>query len=531
MSPNAKRSKRTSSKDDTILSQEVTKIEITPERLSKFFTEQQIADEKVFFDFTKTHITIDEYQKISDELEEKDLLSEVKKMFEGGKTNFTEDRSVMHTALRHKDVLDCLEKEMDTECTNDLKFICDEFKKIKEFTEKFEKGELKGASGKILNKLVNIGIGGSDLGPRFVCEALDFYKLQDKKAFFVSNVDALELDNVLSMVDVEETLFIIVSKTFTTQETLANARLALKMVSEKTGKSENEISDLQFVAVSSNIEEVEKFGIKNVFAMWDFVGGRYSLWSAVGISISLFLGFKNFLKLLRGASIVDEDFRNDPLNSAPLMHAILEIFYGRSGYPTKCIVPYDYYLRNFYLHIQQLDMESNGKSATRTAYSKEQTGMVVWGGVGTNSQHSFFQLLHQGTHKVLSEFLLPIKPIKEFKTSGATHHEMVVANCLAQTEALMNGKKSENPHKNFEGNKPSLTFAYTRLCPETLGALIAHYEHKVFVGGLCWEINSFDQFGVQLGKEIANKILDSVQSGDSDIFSASTVKILKEIRK
>eukprot|EP00866_Antonospora_locustae_P001352 jgi/Antlo1/1352/1065 len=318
-------------------------------------------------------------------------------------------------------------------------------------------------------------------------------------------------------------MFIVVSKTFTTQETIANARMALEIMAEKMGAPHEEVSSLHFVAISSNTKEALNFGIKNVFSMWDFVGGRYSLWSAAGLSIALYVGFDHFLRLLSGASIMDKHFLSNPLESTAAIHAIIELYYNNKEYSSKCIVAYDFYMRSFYLHIQQLDMESNGKSGTRDGSTAKRTGMIVWGGVGTNSQHSFFQLLHQGTHKVLAEFLVPLVPDEEFKTNGHSHHTMVVANCLAQSEALMVGCPSDDVHKNFPGDKPSITICYSRLNPEVLGALIAHYEHKVFVQGLYWGINSFDQFGVQLGKTIASKIQRSIENAEKILsYSPST---------
>ncbi|KAL0266026.1 UNVERIFIED_CONTAM: hypothetical protein PYX00_011743 [Menopon gallinae] len=445
-------------------------------------------------------------------------------MFGGKRINFTEDRSVLHTVLRHEDVIKSISKnEQDAPFEGEKQLVHAELLKIRELCERLHGGGLRGATGRKICAVVNIGIGGSDLGPRMVCEALACYRIPGVNAFFVSNIDPSEMKDVLSRVDLEETMFVVVSKTFTTQETIANARMALEIMDAKMSVPREEISSKHFVAVSSNTEEARKFGIRNVFSMWDFVGGRYSLWSAAGLAIALYVGFDNFLRLLSGASIMDRHFISSPLESSPALHAILELYYNDTEYPTKCIVAYDFYMRSFYLHIQQLDMESNGKAGTKEGGIAHRTGMIVWGGVGTNSQHSFFQLLHQGTHRVLVEFLVPLVPEEEFKTEGHSHHTMVVANCLAQSEALMAGCPSDNVHKNFPGNKPSITICYSKLSPEVLGALIAHYEHKVFVQGLYWGINSFDQFGVQLGKTIASKIQRSIENTEETLdYSPST---------
>lgn len=431
----------------------------------------------------------------------------------------------------------CKEKQ-DEECgkccnSDNKSKVKEELRKIRDFCEKIHSGKIKSSTNKKFKYIVNIGIGGSELGPKVVCEALESYKISHLKCFFVSNIDPLELYNTLAKVKIEETLFVVVSKTFTTLETMCNAKLALKMASKMLKKSEKVVSEKHFIAVSSNLEEVFKFGISKIFAMWDFVGGRFSLWSAAGISIALFIGFDNFLRLLSGASVMDKHFKFSSLKSACTMHSLVEIYYTLLNYNNKCIVPYDYYLRSLYLHLQQLDMESNGKSAKKNGKFTEHSGMIVWGGVGTNSQHSFFQLLHQGTQKILTEFIYTLKPEFEFYTDGS-HHTKLLSNCIAQSEALRKGQDDSDPNKLFKGNKPSISIRISKLTPETLGALIAHYEHKVFVSGVFYEINSFDQFGVQLGKVIATKINDVIEGKTSVDHekcgcSASSVHAVDEI--
>lgn len=491
-----------------------------------------VVDEFVSFDFSKTHIENKDILTFRRKMEKKGVEKAVNAMFEGDKINFTENRSVLHTALRDGDVIKKASGGgRDKVLSEEKECVHAELMKIKGFCEKIHGKALQGVTNKCINTVVNIGIGGSDLGPRIICEALECYKIPGMRVFFVSNIDPSEMKHVLCQINLEETLFVVVSKTFTTQETISNAKLALDIACTKMKKEPSEVSNKHFVAVSSNVEEVSKFGINNVFAMWDFVGGRYSLWSAAGLSIALYTGFDHFLRLLSGGSAMDRHFRRDPLYSSSALHAMIEIHYGSLGYPTKCIVPYDFYMRSFYLHIQQLEMESNGKTSTKSGRTQEQTGMIVWGGVGTNSQHSFFQLLHQGTHKVLCEFLIPLVPEEEFQTEGHSHHTILVANCLAQCEALMKGQASSDLNKNFDGNKPSITISYSKLTPETLGALVAHYEHKVLIQGLYWGINSFDQFGVQLGKKIATSILKGIEDPEDPLnYSASTKSTIELVR-
>ncbi|KRH93697.1 Glucose-6-phosphate isomerase [Pseudoloma neurophilia] len=503
-----------------------------PKRLEKFSHTIQIGDEFIYFDYSKTHIKpagLSEMFKGFSALDRKSC------MFNKERINFTEGREVLHVCLRDWNVLqllklkdgkatdekeDILEKELK-KLGEEERLVFDELLKMKEFDSKFANGELKGVTGKQLKTVVSIGIGGSDLGPRAVNEALEFYKRKEANVHFVSNVDPVEMLNTFQKIDPEETLFIVVSKTFTTQETMSNAQVALKLIEEKTGKSCAEIAEKQFVAVSANVEAVKAFGSKYRFDMWDWVGGRFSVWSAVGLSVILNIGFENYVRFLQGASYIDEHFREtDNHSNVPVIQALIEIFYSdKMDYNNKCIVAYDEYLKNFYLHLQQLEMESNGKCATLDGITTGQTCMLIWGGVGTNTQHSFFQLLHQGTRKVLMEFLVPLRPLQDKKVLNNSQFEMLFANCLGQSRALMLGENNSKDYKFFPGDRPSITIAYSRLTPEIVGALIAFTEHKVYIQGLYWKINSFDQFGVTLGKSVAVDILKAM---DEDVKHMDT---------
>lgn len=476
----------------------------------------RIDEEMIYYDFSKTHLTeniVDGYVRRMEGIERK-----IEGMFSGERINFTEDRKVLHVALRNKDVLDKVEGKRDVELSGDHRTVYEELVRMRVFVEEFGAGRMCGASGKELNTVVNIGIGGSDLGPRMVCDALSQYGRKGTEVHFVSNIDATEMIRVFERIDPESTLFVVVSKTFTTLETMKNAELAVRFLRDRLGKEESDIRNKHFIAVSSNVSEVRRHGISRVFAMWDFVGGRFSLWSAVGISIALYVGFENFVCLLRGASVVDEDFRRKRgRENMEMLHAIAEIFYSERNYNNKCLVSYDQYMEKFYLYLQQAEMESNGKPSR-----EGETGMIVWGGVGTNTQHSFFQLLHQGTRKILTEFVMPLTPLH----SEHEYHRMVVSNCLAQSRALMVGRESSRREEAFSGNRPSITICYSRLCPKTLGAMIAHYEHKIFVQGVYWGINSFDQFGVTLGKKIATELLGALECGKRDGYDESTNAML-----
>ena len=417
------------------------------------------------------------------------------------------------------------------------------------FSESVRGGAWKGYTGKPIRSIVNIGIGGSDLGPVMVTEALRPYRRPDLELHFVSNVDGSHIAEVLKRVDPETTLFLVASKTFTTQETMANAHSAREWFLSRA-QEEKRVAK-HFVALSTNAKEVAKFGIAtdNMFVFWDWVGGRYSLWSSIGLSIALGIGFENFRALLEGAHEMDEHFRSAPLEqSLPVTLAMLGIWYNNFfGAETHAILPYDQYLSRFPAYFQQGDMESNGKRVTRDGKVVDyQTGPVIWGEPGTNGQHAFYQLLHQGTKLVPCDFLAAAQthhPIGE-------HHTLLLANFLAQTEALMRGKTEGEaraelaasglapaavsgllPHKVFPGNRPTNSILYDKLDPRTLGKLIALYEHKIFVQGIVWNVNSFDQWGVELGKKLANAILPELRAGgDVGTHDSSTNALINEIK-
>jgi glucose-6-phosphate isomerase len=418
------------------------------------------------------------------------------------------------------------------------------------FSDAVRRGEWKGYSGRPISDVVNIGIGGSDLGPVMVTEALRPYGTPELEVHFVSNVDGTHLAEVLQRVKPETTLFLVASKTFTTQETMTNAESARNWFLE-SARERSHIAK-HFVALSTNAKQVAEFGIdpKNMFEFWDWVGGRYSLWSAVGLSIALFIGFENFEELLSGAYDMDEHFRSAPLETnMPVILALLGVWYNNFfGAQTHAILPYDQYLHRFAAYFQQGDMESNGKSVDRNSNKVDySTGPVIWGEPGTNGQHAFYQLIHQGTKLIPADFIVPMEshnPIGE-------HHRILLSHFLAQTEALMKGKTMEEaraelqatgltgkaleellPHKVFEGNRPTNSIMFTKLTPRTLGSLIALYEHKIFVQGIIWNVNSFDQWGVELGKQLATAILRELKSpGSVTIHDSSTNGLINHYKQ
>ncbi len=466
-------------------------------------------------------------------------------MFRGTRINFTEHRAVLHTALRAPAHLPLV-----VEGTNITTEVARVLGRMQRFVESVHNGSWHGHTGKPIRDVVNIGIGGSDLGPAMVCAALDHYAVENVRVHFVSNLDPAHLATTLKGLDPETTLFIVASKTFTTLETLANANsakawlLAALRVPAAVAR--------HFVALSTNAQAVEAFGIdrENMFIFWDWVGGRYSLWSAIGLSIALQIGWDNFQALLAGAHAMDTHFKEAPLEAnMPALLGLLGIWYANFwGTDTYGIFPYDQRLHLLVPFLQQLDMESNGKNVSRdnkrVVYN---TGPIVWGAPGTNGQHAFFELVHQGTRLIPTDFLVAaVNP-----TPLADQHEWLLANCLAQTEALLKGKpravieaeliaqgmgreaaKALAPHKVFPGNRPSNTLLYQKLDPHTLGMLIALYEHKVFVEGAIWQINSFDQWGVELGKQLAPPIREALGSartlGEHD---GSTLGLIADIRR
>ncbi len=468
------------------------------------------------FDYSKNRITEETLQYLLELANEVDLKSAINSLFSGEKINQTEKRAVLHTALRSQ-----LNNEVVVDGKNIVPEIKEALNKIEIFTNKVVSGDWKGYTGKSITDVVNIGIGGSDLGPDMIVESLKYYKNQ-LNVHFVSNIDGDHVQEVIKNLNPETTLFVIVSKTFTTQETLTNATTIKKWFLQTA--SESDVAK-HFVAVSTNLETVKNFGIasENIFPMWDWVGGRFSLWSAVGLSISLAVGFKNFNELLIGAFEMDEHFKNTPFEkNAPVILSLIGIWYTNFfNTETEAILPYTQYLSKLAPYLQQAIMESNGKSVDRNGDPVNyQTGNVIWGSTGTNSQHAFMQLLHQGTKLIPADFI----GFKESLYGNKEHHEKLMANFYAQTQALAEGKTKEEahldlktqgkmneietllPYKVFEGNKPSTTILIEKLTPKTLGSLIAFYEHKIFVQGIIWNIFSYDQFGVELGKELAQKL-------------------------
>jgi glucose-6-phosphate isomerase len=484
--------------------------------------------EDILVDYSK-NIVNEETMKVLVELAyEVELPQAISAMFTGERINQTEGRSVLHVALRNRSNKPVLVDGADV--MPDVNKVLDQMKR---FSDSLIKGSWKGYTGKPIRNIVNIGIGGSDLGPFMVTEALRPY-WTSITPYFVSNVDGTHIAETVKKLDPETTLFIIASKTFTTQETMTNAESARSWFLEKTG-GKGDVAK-HFVAVSTNTKEVTKFGIaaENMFVFWDWVGGRYSLWSSIGLSIACTIGYQNFVQLLEGAHAMDEHFKSQPLEkNIPVILALLGIWYNNFFHAaSEAILPYDQYLHRFAAYFQQGNMESNGKSVDRTGNPVTyQTGPIIWGEPGTNGQHAFYQLIHQGTKIVPCDFIAPAisqNPIGD-------HHDKLLSNFFAQTEALMNGKTAEEaeadlkkagmseseiefhtPFRVFDGNRPSNSILFKKLTPRTLGSLLAMYEHKIYVQGVIWNIFSFDQWGVELGKVLAKKILPEL-SGTEEI--------------
>ncbi|MHB0925073.1 MAG: glucose-6-phosphate isomerase [Gallionellaceae bacterium] len=518
-----------------------------PARFGKFSL--QLGD--LLFDYSKNRITDETIKLLVALAVQAGLPAAIERMFSGEKINFTERRAALHTALRnrsgHPVCVDGKDVMPDVQRVLGL---------MRRFSDAVRGGGHRGHTGKQISDIVNIGIGGSDLGPLMVCEALKPYASPKLRAHFVSNVDGTHLAETLKKLDAETTLFIVSSKTFTTLETLTNARSARAWLVEKLG--DEQAVAKHFAAVSTNLDATTQFGIhpENVFEFWDWVGGRYSLWSAIGLPIALYIGMDRFEELLGGAYAMDKHFRSAPLEqNMPALMGLLGVWYGNFfGAGSNAVFPYDQYLHRFPAYLQQLEMESNGKRVDRDGNAVDyDTGMVMWGEPGTNGQHAFYQLLHQGTRLIPADFLAPLhshNPIGE-------HHAILLANCFAQTEALMLGKTEAEvraeleasynhaadnaalirptallPHKIFPGNSPTNTLLFDRLDPHTLGMLIALYEHKVFVQGAVWNINPFDQWGVELGKQLAGKILPELRDATAvSKHDASTCGLIDHFRK
>ena len=509
-----------------------------PERATRF----SIQWNGFLVDYSKNRIGDQTMELLEQLAGECGLEEAISRYFNGDAINETEGRAVLHTALRAN-----ADETIELDGTNIVEEVTSVRGKMKAFSNAVINGERKGYTGKAFTDVVNIGIGGSDLGPVMVAEALKYYQ-NHLRLHFVSNVDGDHVHETLKMLNPETTLFIVVSKSFTTQETLTNALTIKEWFLQEA--SPKDVA-LHFAAVSTNTEKLDEFGItpENVFPMWDWVGGRFSLWSAVGLSICLGIGYSNFSSLLQGAREMDRHFRSTPFReNIPVVLGLLSIWYNNFyGAETEAIIPYSQYLHRLPAYLQQAVMESNGKFVDRTgARAAYQTGTIIWGEPGTNSQHAFFQLIHQGTKLIPADFI----GFRHSLYGDLEHHYKLMANFFAQTEALMNGKTPEQvreelngqglsgedlnrllPFKVFEGNKPTNTILIDRLSPESLGALIAMYEHKIFVQGVIWNIFSYDQWGVELGKQLAKTILSDLEDSQPGDHDASTTQLLRNFRQ
>ncbi|WRD67577.1 glucose-6-phosphate isomerase [Helicobacter pylori] len=510
------------------------------ERASRYF----VQFESLSLDYSKNRLNDTTLKLLFELANDCSLKEKIEAMFKGEKINTTEKRAVLHTALRSLNDTEILLDNMEV-----LKSIRSVLKRMRAFSDSVRSGKRLGYTHQVITDIVNIGIGGSDLGALMVCTALKRYAHPRLKMHFVSNVDGTQILDVLEKLNPASTLFIVASKTFSTQETLTNALTARKWFVERSG-DEKHIAK-HFVAVSTNKEAVQQFGIDehNMFEFWDFVGGRYSLWSAIGLSIMIYLGKKNFNALLKGAYLMDEHFRNAPFESnLPILMGLIGVWYiNFFQSKSHLIAPYDQYLRHFPKFIQQLDMESNGKRISKKGeIIPYDTCPVVWGDMGINAQHAFFQLLHQGTHLIPIDFIASL----DKKPNAKGHHEILFSNVLAQAQAFMKGKSYEEAlgellfkgldkdeakdlahHRVFFGNRPSNILLLEKISPSNIGALVALYEHKVFVQGVIWDINSFDQWGVELGKELAVPILQELEGHKSNTYFDSSTKHLIELYK
>lgn len=513
-----------------------------PQRFARFSL--RIGD--ILFDYSKNRITPETVALLCDLARQANLAGRIEAMFSGEKYNNTEKRAVLHVALRNRS-----NRPIYVDGQDVMPEVNRVLAHMRAFSEEVRSGAWKGYTGKPITDVVNIGIGGSDLGPKMVCEALKPYGKPGLRAHFVSNVDSTDLVETLKLVDPQTVLFLVASKTFTTQETMTNAQTARQWFLAAAG-DEGAIAR-HFAAMSTNTAAVTGFGIdpKNMFEFWDWVGGRYSLWSAIGLPIALYLGMENFEALLGGAHAVDEHFRATPFErNVPVIMGLLGLWYNNFfEAQSHAILPYDQYLLHFSAYFQQGDMESNGKGVTRQGQPivDYTTGPVIWGQPGTNGQHAFYQLIHQGTKLIPCDFLAAANS----HNPRGEHHPILLSNYLAQMEALMKGKTAAEaraelaaqgmrgaeleelvPHKTFPGNRPTNAFLYPKLTPAVLGALIALYEHKIFTQGAIWDVNSFDQWGVELGKQLAKVILPELQSsGAVTSHDSSTNGLINAVKQ
>jgi len=516
---------------------------------SQRFEKNHIQIEDLLFDFSKNRIT-EETKKLLLSLARKANLEDWReRLFSGEKINFTENRAALHIALRNRS-----NKPIDIDGEDVMPLVNKELSKIKKLSDQIRSGVWKGFSGKKIKSIINIGIGGSDLGPSMVCKALKPYGSKNICPYFVSNVDAADLSQALEKCDPETTLFIVASKTFSTQETMTNAFSARDWFLKKA--KNNEFIKNHFVAISSNKKAVKEFGIHsdNIFVLWDWVGGRYSMWSSIGLSIAIFIGMENFEHLLEGAHDADNHFISAPLEeNIPVMMAMIGIWYiNFFDFDTFAVLPYDECLGKLPSYLQQADMESNGKFIGRDNNKVcQKTGPILWGEAGTNGQHAFYQLLHQGTQIVPCDFIMPLQSNYKLDEDKYNHHKILQSNFIAQTQSLMMGKNKsevedemsneiiENPnlkklvsHRTFEGNRPTNSILFKSLTPKSLGQLVAMYEHKIFTQGIIWNINSFDQWGVEYGKQIAKLVLPKLESKEeTKAFDSSTNNLINFINK
>lgn len=503
------------------------------------FTGFSVRADDIMLDYSKNRVDVEAMTALFDLARAAGVEDRRDAMWAGKAINSTEGRAVMHMALRFDG-----EEAVMVQGVDVMPDVREVLSRIKTFTEQVRDGSIKGHKGDKFTDIVNIGIGGSDLGPAMVTLALEPYTRADLRAHYVSNVDGAHMHDTLKRLDPKTTLFIIASKTFTTDETMTNANTARKWLVDTLG--DKAVGD-HFAAVSTNIEAGGAFGIseERIFGFWDWVGGRYSIWAAIGLPVAITVGYDNFAAFLKGAAAMDRHFRDQPIEkNLPVIMGLLGVWYRNAwGFATQAVLPYDQRLSRFAAYLQQQDMESNGKSVRLDGQSVDyETGPIVWGEPGTNGQHAFYQLIHQGTSVIPCDFLIAANPQEDLPP----HHAKLAANCFAQSEALMLGKTLEEvtaelvaagmdednikklaPHKVFPGNRPSNTIVYNKLDPKTLGSLIALYEHKVFVQGAIWDINSFDQWGVELGKQLAKAILPKVEgTAGSESHDSSTRGLL-----
>ncbi|HWJ86769.1 MAG TPA: glucose-6-phosphate isomerase [Pelagibacterium sp.] len=505
---------------------------------SERFSSYSARLDDILLDYSKNRIDSQSMAALFEMAREVDVEGRRDAMWAGQPINITEHRAVLHMALRHFGDEPVLVDGADV-----MPDVRDVLARMKVFSDAIRNGDIRGGRGDQFTDIVNIGIGGSDLGPAMVTLALAPYTRPDLRAHYVSNVDGAHIADTLKGLDPAKTLFIVASKTFTTDETMTNAHTARNWVAEALGEAA--VAD-HFAAVSTNIEGCKAFGIKEdrIFGFWDWVGGRYSIWSAIGLPVAIAIGFENFEAMLRGAGEMDLHFLTEPLEeNLPVIMGLLGVWYRNAwNFSTHAVLPYDQRLSRFPAYLQQQDMESNGKSVTLKGKDVAwETGPIIWGEPGTNGQHAFYQLIHQGTSVIPCDFLVAANPHE----SLPPHHAKLVANCFAQSEALMLGKTEDEvhaelsadglskdeikallPHKVFPGNRPSNTIVYSKLDPATLGKLIALYEHKVFVQGVIWNVNSFDQWGVELGKQLAKALLPKVEGENAEGHDSSTQGLL-----